>query len=119
MTRIAAVLFGIAFIFAGVAGFFPSFMPNGLLLGYFSVDSMHNMFHIATGVIAIMCSLSRSAAKSYFIIFGFIYAVIAVAGFSGMYQMPGMQMNTADNILHVFVAAIALYLGFSAHGKRA
>jgi hypothetical protein len=118
MLRMVAILFGIGFIFAGVAGFLPSFLPNGLLFGYFSVDMMHNVFHLATGVIAIMCALSHRASKMFFIVFGIIYGVIAVAGFMNM-PMAGMQMNLADNILHIVIAAVSLYLGFSARSQRA
>ncbi len=35
MLRMIAVLFGIALIFAGVAGFLPAFTPGGLLFGLF------------------------------------------------------------------------------------
>ena len=114
MLRMMAILFGIGFIFAGVAGFLPSFMPNGLLLGFFAVDSVHNMVHIASGVVAIMCAMSYRAAKFYFIIFGLIYGAIGILGFACADSMNGMQMNIADNILHVSIAAVALFLGFSA-----
>ena len=66
MIRILAVLFGIAFIFGGVAGFMPAFMTNGALFGIFEVDSMHNIVHIASGVIAIMCATSYKYSKLYF-----------------------------------------------------
>lgn len=118
MLRMIAILFGIAFIFGGIAGFLPSFTTDGLLLGYFSVNLLHNLFHIATGVIAIMCAVSHQATKYFFILFGILYGVIAIAGFSGAEIMSGMQLNMADNVLHVFVAAVALFLGFSARSRQ-
>lgn len=114
MLRTFAILFGIAFIFAGVAGFLPSFMPNGLLLGYFQVDTMHNVFHIASGVIAIMCATSLKMSRLFFQIFGVIYALIAILGFiwNGDFSFMMMHMNMADNILHIVIAVVALWLGF-------
>jgi hypothetical protein len=111
MLRIIAVLFGIGFIFAGVAGFLPSFMPNGLLLGLFEIDMMHNIVHIVSGVVAIMAATSYHYSRLYFRVFGVLYAIVTVAGFwKG--QVYIMHMNMADNFLHLVITLIALYLGF-------
>lgn len=118
MLRIWAVLFGIAFIFAGVAGFLPSFMPNDLLFGYFEVNSMHNIVHIATGVIAIMMATRHSSAVLYFRVFGLLYGAVAVMGFWRQGDLFMMQVNMADNILHAAIAVIAIYLGFMFGRKR-
>lgn len=114
MIRIIAVLFGIGFIFAGVAGFFPSFMPNGLLFGLFEVDLMHNIVHIVSGVIAIMAATSHRYSRLYFQVFGIIYAIVAILGFflKGDLSFMMMHVNMADNFLHVGIAIVALYIGF-------
>jgi len=114
MLRIIAILFGIAFIFAGVAGFLPTFMKDGLLLGYFEVDTMHNIVHLATGVIAILVSTSYRYTKLFFILFGLVYTAIAIWGFWNNGDLIVMHVNMADNILHIVVGVIALYLGLSA-----
>jgi hypothetical protein len=112
MLRIIAILFGIAFIFAGVAGFMPMFMQDGLLFGYFMVDSLHNLVHIVTGVIAIMAATSYRLTRGFFKIFGVIYFIVAIWGFwTG--DLILIHVNTADNILHLVVGLIAIYLGFS------
>lgn len=114
MLRILAVIFGIGFIFAGVAGFLPSFMPNGLLLGYFEVDTMHNLVHIVSGVIAIMAATSGKYARLYFQLFGIIYAIVTIVGFvrNGDLSFIMMHVNMADNFLHLVISIVALYLGF-------
>jgi len=114
MIRLIAVLFGVGFIFAGVAGFFPSFMPNGLLFGLFEVDSMHNIVHIASGVIAIMAATSHKYSRLYFQIFGIVYAIVAILGFvlNGDLSFMMMHVNMADNFLHLGIAIVALYMGF-------
>lgn len=112
MVRLFAVLFGIALIFVGVAGFLPQFMTDGLLFGYFQVDSMHNMIHLATGVLAILSAGRAGLARSYFKLFGLIYAVVAGAGFYYQGDLGMMQMNPADNYLHALIAVVALYAGF-------
>ena|SRR5579863_3311796 len=121
MIRIAAVIFGIAFIFAGIAGFLPQFTTDGMLFGYFEVNAMHNVIHLISGVIAIMAATSFAYSKLYFQIFGVIYGLVAIAGFvlHGDLSFIMMQVNMADNILHAVIAIIALYLGFSAKKQLA
>ena len=121
MVRIWAVLFGIAFIFGGVAGYgvLPDMIKDGLLFGYFEVDAMHNLIHIATGVIAIMCATSATLSKMFFILFGLIYAAVAGIGFYYDGDMFGMMhMNNADNFLHTAVAVFALLIGFNAKTSK-
>ena len=114
MLRFFAVLFGIIFIFIGVAGFLPSFNPNGLLFGYFEVNFIHNMVHLASGVVAIMAATSFRTSVLYFQIFGVIYGLVAILGFAlhGDLSFMMMHVNTADNILHVLISLVSLYLGF-------
>lgn len=115
MLRVMAILFGIGFIFAGVAGFLPHFNQDGLLFGYFEVDFMHNIVHIVSGVIAIMAATRHNLAKLFFQIFGVLYAIVAIAGFAlnGDLSMIMMHVNMADNVLHAGIAVVALYLGFT------
>jgi hypothetical protein len=112
LLRIIAVLFGIAFIFAGMAGFLPSFTPNGLLLGLFEVDMLHNLIHLVSGVVAIMAATSLRASRLFFRIFGVLYALVTIAGFWNHGQVYIMHMNMADNFLHLVIAFVMLYLGF-------
>jgi hypothetical protein len=121
MLRFFAVLFGIAFIFAGVSGFVPSMIMDNLLFGYFEVNSIHNVAHIVIGVIAIMASTNHNAAKLFFQIVGLLYALLAIAGFvlAGNLDFMMMHFNMADNLLHIGVAAVALIVGFSAHKRTA
>jgi hypothetical protein len=98
----------------GIIGFLPDFTPEGKLFGYFAVNPWHNVVHIATGFIAILCGLANGlAAKIFFILFGLAYAGIAVLGFM---QGDGLlfnvlTINTADNWLHAGIALISLFFG--------
>lgn len=116
MLRTAALLFGVIFLLIGVLGFVPQVAPNDYLLGYFHINFAHNSIHILSGVIALICGLaSEYASKLYFRIFGVIYAAVAVLGFfSGDKDLLGVVANnSADNYLHVAIAVVSLYLGFS------
>src|SRR5579871_3717185 len=119
MLRLIAILFGILFIFGGIAGFLPQFIWNDLLFGYLKVNSLHNIIHMIAGVLAIMAATRYSYVKFYFKIFGILYTVIAIVGFWRGGDLYIMQVNLADNILHLIVGVIFLYLGFSAAKKEA
>jgi hypothetical protein len=112
MIRIMSAVFGVAFIGAGVAGYLPQFTTDGMLLGIFEVNSMHNMIHIASGVVALLAALNTRFARLYFQIFGLVYAATAVAGVLRNGDLFGMHVNMADNYLHAGISVISLYLGF-------
>lgn len=113
MLRLLAILLGIAFIFAGVAGYMPTFMKDGLLFGYFEVDSIHNIIHMVTGVLAIMAATSYRLTKIFFAVFGIIYAALGILGFWQGGNLFITHTNMASNIFHLVVGVIAIYLGFS------
>ncbi|MDB5189043.1 MAG: hypothetical protein JWM92_641, partial [Candidatus Nomurabacteria bacterium] len=58
-----------------------------------------------------------NASKTYFKVFGIVYGLIAIMGFIGGGMVLGMMMNTADNLLHVIIAAYSLYFGFRNEGR--
>ena len=113
-----AIAAGIIFILAGAAGFVPALCPSGLLFGLFAVTEMHNIVHIATGVLALLLAFGGgTSARVFFCIAGVVYAVVAVLGFMHVQGGPvGMLgMNTADNYLHAVLAVIGLWIGFFMH----
>ena len=114
MKRIA-MIFGVALIAAGIAGFVPALCPDGKLFGVFAVDAAHNIFHIATGIFALaMAAAGEAQSRTYFRIVGIVYVVLAglgaVSGREG--ELMGMAHNGADLWLHAAIAALSLFLGF-------
>lgn len=105
------IIFGIIMIIVGILGYVPAMTPDGNLFGYFRVDSVHNIVHILTGIIALLAAANY--AKLYFKIFGFIYLIVAILGFFLAGNLILFHVNMADNILHFVIAAVALYLGFT------
>jgi len=113
MLRFFAIILGIAFIFAGVAGNMPTFIQNGLLFGYFKVDNIHNLISLITGVIAIMAATRYSLTKLFFKIFGLVYTAAGLYGFWSNGDLMIMKVGMNDNILHLVLGVLALYLGFT------
>ena len=114
MLKVFAILFGLVMFAFGILGFLPDYAPNGLLFGVFSVNPVHNLVHLLTGLIAIICGLASSlAAKFFFIVIGVAYTGLAVLGFmQGEGVLYGLiAINMADNWLHVGLAALSFVLG--------
>ena len=123
MVKGAAILFGIVFLVVGILGFVPAATPpmadgtGGMLLGIFHVNTAHNMVHLASGIVFLLCGLAGPGpSRTFFKIFGVVYALVAVLGFvKGNGLLLGMVANNmADVWLHVVLALAMLYLGFLA-----
>ena len=123
MIKTAALLFGIVFLLIGILGFVPAVTPdNGMLLGVFHVNIAHNIIHLASGVVFLLCGMAGAGpSRTFFQIFGIIYAVVAVLGFYyGDNALLGLiSNNTADTWLHVVLAVVMLFFGFGPSGRKA
>ena len=116
-TQKAAKWFGWIILVVGILGFIPGIVTSsGLLLGIFQVDPMHNLVHILTGLIALFCVGSLGSSKTFFKIFGIIYAIVTILGLAMHGMVLGMMMNMADTILHLVITLFALYYGFRGEG---
>lgn len=109
------MIFGIFFLLIGILGFVPAATPGGHLLGIFHVNIWHNLIHIASGIIALICGMAGAgASKKYLQLFGIIYAIIAILGAMNP-EAPILGVvshNMADLILHIVIAVVALAIGF-------
>ncbi len=114
--KAAAIIAGILFILLGAAGFVPALCPGGLLFGVLTVNEIQGIVYIATGMLGLLLGLGGEAkGRTFFRIFGVVYALIAILGFMHVSGASvGIEMNTADNVLHAVLAVIGLAIGFIA-----
>jgi len=119
MIKGAAILFGLVFLVVGILGFVPAVTPNvngmPMLLGIFHVNLAHDVVHLASGAVFLVCGLAGTGpSRTFFQIFGIVYALVAVLGFySGDQPILGLiSNNMADVWLHVVLAVAMLFLGF-------
>jgi hypothetical protein len=124
----AAMLFGIVFVLAGVAGFFAAPPPpgapslivehgHGLALGLLPVNTLHNIVHLLFGVLGI--AAARGAvltARGYFRVVAAAYALLVVLGLIPATQTTfGLIPIWGNDVwLHLLLAAAAAYFGFLA-----
>lgn|SRR5438552_2778570 len=119
MVKTAAILFGLVFLLVGILGFVPAATSNEMLLGIFHVNFAHNIVHLASGAVFLLCGMSGPGpSRTFFKIFGIVYALVAALGFYyGDQPILGIVSNNmADVWLHVVLAVVMLFLGFGASG---
>jgi hypothetical protein len=103
---------GVVYVAIGVLGFVPGITSNGLLLGIFAVNTVHNIAHLALGAVLIWGGMSAS----YVIVnkaLAVVFAVLVVASFVApiLEQLP---LNPPDTILHLASMILTGYIGFVA-----
>lgn len=101
-------ILGIVLLIVGIAGFF-----TGSHIAGIEVDMVHNIVHIATGLIAIGAAGTYGKARLYLIVFGLVYAVVAVVGVSQGGNILGLfHTNDSGNYLHAAIGLGSLVIGF-------
>ncbi len=118
LAQTLALVFGIAFLGAGVLGFSPGITTNlgdikfasndspSELLGIFQVSILHNIVHLLFGIAGIALARTWESARTYLLGSGVIYVVLFVYGLvvgSGS-DANFIPANSADDFLHLALA---------------
>ena len=125
-TRYFALAVGIIYLLVGLAGFVLTDereivgldVDNGEgdLLGLFPVNVLHNLVHIAIGLLGILAYRSFDFARNYSRALAIVYALLAVMGLIDAGNLNNtfglIPIYSHDIWLHAVTAAIAAYFGF-------
>ena len=111
--------FGIFYLAIGILGFVPGITVTtatpgqGLLLGIFAVNTIHNIVHLAAGAILVWGALSAvnvtMVNKVMAVVFALLVPVSLIAPIA-----EGVAINLPDTLLHLVSALLTGYLGFMA-----
>jgi hypothetical protein len=112
------LLGGLALLLAGAFGFISdsSFdtgdeVQGDLFLG-FEVNAIHNLIHVASGLVLLVASPKRASARAVALAFGLVYGVVAIIGVIDGEDVLGLiPINSADNLLHIALAALGIITG--------
>jgi hypothetical protein len=119
--RLYAALVGGALVIAGIIGFFyeASFetgddLRADAVFGVLDVNGWHNLLHIAIGLLGL--AAAGYAARSYALVFGLAYVLLAIWGFLETEDGFGaildvIPVNTEDNFLHLILGLTGLAAG--------
>ena len=120
MTKKLGFFWGSLFLLGGILGFVPGITKNDMFLGFFMVNTPHNILHIISGLIFLVASMAGSrAARLWFIVFGLFYASMSLLGFAvgdGMI-FNLISNNKVDSWGHGFLALVLLLIGFTSSAK--
>ena len=111
MEKTIVTVLGIVFVAIGLLGF-----VTEPILGIFAVDPMHNIIHLLSGVLGLAAvAMGAGATRTYARVFGVLYALVAVVGLftTGDMLLGLFAVNFADDLLHVVLAVLLLYVGFA------
>lgn len=102
-------ILGLVLLIVGLLGFV---LPSPLL-GLFEVDTTHSVVHILSGVVGLWAaSTGYQYSRLFLMVFGLVYALVAVLGFMGGSVLGLFMVNTPDNYLHAAIAAVCLITAF-------
>ncbi|MGH7752579.1 MAG: DUF4383 domain-containing protein, partial [Gemmatimonadales bacterium] len=90
------------------------------LLGVFEISVLHNMVHLAFGLIGLGLARTISGARTYLVGGGIVYALLFVYGLSIYHDSSAnfVPVNEADNWLHLALGAAMVVLGFVLPARR-
>ena len=116
--QLYALLFGVTLLIAGIAGFF---VDSNFDLGdgvqgddliVFEVNGVHNLVHIASGLLGLALAGSAAGARLYALGFGAVYLLVTIVGFIDGEDFIGLfPLNDADNFLHLAIALTGIAAG--------
>ena len=118
--QLYALLFGAVLLIVGIVGFFveSNFDTGSNVQGdellIFEVNGIHNIVHIASGLLGLALAGSAAGARAYALGFGAVYLLVAIIGFAdGDTVLSLIPVNTEDNFLHLAIALTGLAAGLA------
>jgi hypothetical protein len=119
------LLAGLSLLLAGLLGFLVdssfttgSGIDGGRLLSIFEVNGIHNLVHIASGVVLMAASPRRASARTVAIAFGVVYGIVTIIGLIDGEDVLGViPVNPGDNVLHIALTALGLIAGLMSRGS--
>jgi hypothetical protein len=121
-----ALVFGVVYLAVGVLGlFFAEEFTGGRAddeLIIFRINHLHNIIHIALGVVWIGASRTLAAARGVNLLFGVVLVLLAVLGFAELDFMHDLfnivDTGDPDNWLHLVSGILAIYFGTAGASAR-
>lgn len=130
LARYFALLMGVGFVIAGIAGFIPWLTPPiaadaptltiaanyGYLFGLFPVNTLHTLTHLVFGILGLVSCRSFVSARRYAQGLAIVLAIFTVVGLIPQLATTGglMPLYGNDTWFHALEAVIAAFVGFFA-----
>jgi hypothetical protein len=125
--QIAAAVVAAVFLLVGILGFIPGVTSNydqlaaaghhsgAMLLGVFAVSILHNIVHLAFGVVGLLLARTAAGARNFLVWGGVVYLVLFLYGLLIDHDSAAnfVPVNAADNWLHLVLGVGMVGLGIA------
>ena len=128
MSRSAAIKIslglGLVYLLIGVLGFIPGITQpssapgQGLLLGIFAVNTVHNLAHLVLGAALVWAATTVSNVRLVNRGLAAVFAVLVIGSLVAPI-VEGVAINPPDTGLHLASLLVAAAVGFLATRRRA
>src|SRR4051812_50007941 len=115
--QLLALVFGAVYLLVGIVGFFvtgfDNFADNSQheSLLFFMINPLHNIVHIVIGLAGLLLARTLAGARTYGWLLAVGYAAAFVYGLFAVGQSwDFLNLNWADNILHLATAVVGLVI---------
>lgn len=112
--RILAAVWGVLFLLGGILGFVPGITKDEMFLGFFMVNTPHNILHIVSGLnFIIATSLGAKPARLWFLLFGIFYLGLGLIGLRVGYGLIFNLISNSpiDSWGHIFLGLVLFFTG--------
>src|SRR5690606_23840534 len=123
--QLFATVVGAVFLIVGIVGFIPGFTTNvgdmtfagtdsdAELFGVFQVSILHNLVHVAFGVLGLWAAKTAAASRLFLVGGGLVYLVLTLYGalVDKASDANFVPLNTADDWLHLGLGVGMILLG--------
>ena len=115
--RMLVMVLGVFYVAIGVLGFVPGITQpgeqpgQGLLLGIFAVNTVHNIAHLVLGAWMLWAASSRENLRTHGRILAVAFVILAIGSFIAP-LVEGLALNTPDSGLHILTAVLMGIVGF-------
>ena len=115
--RTLMMVLGVFYVAIGVLGFVPGITQpgeapgQGLLLGIFAVNTIHNIAHLVLGAWMLWAASSRENLRMQGRILAAVFVILAIGSFIAP-LVEGLSLNMPDSGLHILTALLVGAVGF-------
>lgn len=110
--KLIAVIFGVTFVVVGLMGFVAN--PIASEVGFFQANWAHNLVHLITGAIFMLCAVKFPGQEKRFVLYsGYFYGLVALLGFvwPGDMLLGFIHINEPDRWFHLALALAIVTAG--------
>ena len=112
LSRAYAVVFGVVYTIVGLIGFTVSTTLATANLVIFPVNVVHNLVHLAVGLLGIAAFLSARSVL-YARVMAVLFVILTLAGFLPQPLLGLVPLGGPDVVLHALTAILAVVAGWA------